>query len=253
MSIRRFNYTERKRLAQRDVAIYLLDEGESHSFDADFDLAGYNLPSDARVVVEAYRQTTVRRYAFGHVANPGAKGPTGLEDFGDSSGVLFRTKVVDAGDSGRLLAEADRLHAAGPKDANRPSLIRVADADLDGEIWRLSFDAGGPLLELERKFARETLLNSPHFKCLVYPQVFRDLLRRALDEGLDDAEDEVSWQSKAVSYGQRLCGEDAPDGDDSGDDDAREDWITMAVTRFCKRHHLARKYTDVVIGGGAEG
>jgi hypothetical protein len=252
MSIRRFNYTERQRLNTRDVAIYVEEQGDSRSFDATFDLNRYHLPSTARVIVEAYRQTTVRRYAFGLVANPSAEGPTDLGDFGDSSGVLFRTKVVDATGSGRLLAVADRIHTADPKTANCRALIRVASAPLDGEIWRFSIDPGGPLLEFETKFPRESLLTSPHFICLVYPQVLRELLRRALDEGLDD-EDEGSWQSKAVFFGQRLSGKKAPEEDATGDDRASEEWINRAVTAFCKQHHLGRKYANAISGGGDEG
>jgi len=251
MSIRRFNYTERQRLHTSDVAIYLDEESaSSYSFDAIFDLARYRLPPNAQIIVEAYRQTIVRRYAFGRVANPSAEGPTDLGDFRDSSGVLFRAKVVDPSGSGRLLAAADRLHTADSKTANRRSLIRVASAPLDGEIWRFSIDMGEPLLEVEQKFARESLLNSPHFICLVYPQIVRELLRRALDDDPDD-EDETSWQSKAVSFGERLSGKKAPENVEAGDD-ARDDWIEAVVTTFCKRHHLVRKYGDIDIDGESD-
>jgi len=185
------------------------------------------------------------------VAAPKSEDATDLRDFGDSSGVLFRVKVVDAGGSGRLLAAADRLHTSDPKTANRRSLIRVASAPLDGEIWRFSIDSGGPILEFEQEFARESLLNSPHFMCLVYPQVLRELLRRALDDGIDDDE-ESSWQSKALSLGKRLSGKSAPENDPQGDDRACEEWIETVVTTFCKRHHVVRKYANVATDGGLE-
>lgn len=249
MSIRRFNYTKRQRLAHRDVAIYVRDDGASHSFDAAFDLHGYELPTSARVIVEAYRQTTVRRFAFGTVANPQANASTNLEGFGDWSGVLFRAKIVDASGDGRLIAEADRVHAAGPKQGTRRALLRVAEEELNGELWRLTFDAGGPLLLLEKRFTRESLLSSVEFRCFVYPQVFRELLRRALDEWDEDSDEEGSWQSKVVAHGRRLCGREVSENED---DDAQEDWVTAAVTAFCRKHRLVRAYADSIDGGGAE-
>lgn len=252
MSIRRFNFTERQRIAHQDVAIYLSENSDSRSFDAAFDWRKYTLPAQAPVIVEAYRQTTVRRYSFGRVANTSAEEATVLEGFGNSDGVLFRIKVVDADGSGRLLAEADKLHPSDPKSTNRRSLIRVADADLGGELWRLSFDDGEPLLEIEQSFARESLLNSFHFQCLVYPQILRETLRAALDEGFDDDEGDASWQAKFISFGERLARANAPDVDSTGLDNVREEWITSAVTAFCKRHRVARKYADVALTGGTE-
>ena len=38
------------------------------SFDAKLDLTGYDLPDDARVFVEAYRQTSFMRFPHGTVA-----------------------------------------------------------------------------------------------------------------------------------------------------------------------------------------
>jgi hypothetical protein len=247
MSIRRFNYTERKRIARRDVQVSLVNHGGSASFDVMFSLAEYELPADARVVLEAYRQTTVRRFNFGHVVNPKPDGATSLEEFSDPQEVLFRAKIVDGSGSGRLLAEADQISTSNPDEGARKSFIRVKDADLQGEFWTISFDAAGPVLELERSLPRESLLNSPQFRCFVLPQVFRELMRKALDGWDDDPEDESTWQVRAVRAAERLCGREAPTTEDEDD---RDDWVTTATRAFCRKHDFVRRYAEEVLRGG---
>ena len=245
MSIRRFNYTERKRIARSDVRVSLVEYGGRTSFDIAFDLAGYDLPADARLVVEAYRQTAVRRFEFGHVGNPVPAGPTSLDEFTSPQDLLFRAKVVDSAGSGRLLAEADQIQATDHQSVGRRSLIRVADGDLGSELWCLFFDAGGPVLQLERRIPREALLNSPHFKCLVYPQVFRQLLWKALEGWDDDHENEDAWEVRAVRYAIKICENEPPT---TQDDDLREDWISTATRAFCRKHDFAHQYEREIEG-----
>ena len=64
--IRRFNYTDRKRIDHNRIEIALMrEEGRIKSFDATIDFEGMRLPANAVVYVEAYHKTDLMRYLFG--------------------------------------------------------------------------------------------------------------------------------------------------------------------------------------------
>src|SRR5262245_34387626 len=112
MSIRRINSTGRKRIVREDIRILVSSDADGIlEFDATVDLAPYGLPADARVFVEAYRQTTFMRFEHGTVATPRPHpGTCRLSEFSSREGLLFRVKVTATGDRpGVLLAEGDRI------------------------------------------------------------------------------------------------------------------------------------------------
>jgi hypothetical protein len=245
MSIRRFNYTGRKRIRRQD-AVVLAATGETPEFDVELSLADYELPPDAKVIVEAYRQTSLRRYRFGRVSEPRPEEPLDLSGLPEIEDLRFRVKVVDTDDVGRLLAEADRLPLVDLDRGTSPSLVHVREADLGGELWRLTYEDDTPILLVERKYGpREMLLSSPHFRWLVLPQLFRQLLTDAIDMGGDDDdENEASWSRQVVEHATRLAGVEPPSSDEA--EQARGEWMTSAVKAFCRRHGFARRYSAQV-------
>ena len=248
MSVRHFNYTSRQRLRQADTLVTLLRVEDDVSFEANIRLDDYDLPADGIVVVEAYRQTSMRRFRFGRVANPHPEGPTDLSGLPHSDALLFRVKVIDATGSGRLLAEADRISPVDPEGGDRPSLVRVRETDLSGELWQLSLEEDGPVLLLEKRYGpREVLLGSAHFRWLVIPQLYRELLRAALLEFEDDEDNGAStaWHAQLVRQAVTTAG-DVPSERDS---DELENWITSAVRALCRRNGFAQRYSVELFGG----
>ena len=67
MPVRTLNYTNRKRIRREDARIAIREENGVNFFDASLSLGDYGLPGEARVFVEAYRQTQYMRFDFGHV------------------------------------------------------------------------------------------------------------------------------------------------------------------------------------------
>ena len=69
MAVRRLNYTGRKRIRQTDVRFVIHEDGSgSATFDGDLSgLGNCDLPADARVYVETYRQTSWMRFDFGTI------------------------------------------------------------------------------------------------------------------------------------------------------------------------------------------
>jgi hypothetical protein len=253
MSVRRFNFTGRKRLRHSNIAIAVEKAGDGNrTFSAALDLEEYNLPSDALVVVEAYRQTALRTFPFGSAAKPGAMGPTDLSGLPDAGLLLFRVKVIDVDEvAGRLLAEADRIRATDTEQGNRPSLIGVREANLSGELWCLVYEDDGPVLLLEQSLGpKELVLASPHFRWMVFPQLLREMLRRALrdaEAAADEDEDVSSWAEQVLRLGREMSAVEEPS---EADEDAQEEWITSAVRAFCRRHNFKQRYSSELFGGG---
>lgn len=248
MSVRHFNYTERKRLLHADTSIALTRRDEEVSFDAQLRLDNYGFPGNSAIVVEAYRQTSLRRYSFGTAASPSPQGSTRLDGFPDVESLLFRIKIIDPA-NGKLLAEADKIKPVDPDGGERPSLLRVRSDNLSGEAWKLAFEDDHPVLVVEKSYGPyQSLLASPHFRWLVLPQLLRSLLKRAMLEDLDELLDDssASWQYAVVRQARVLTGTNPPDGDDEQQVD---DWITSAVRAFCRRHGLAQRYHAEVFGG----
>src|SRR6266513_561184 len=107
MTVRTLNYTHRKRLRHEHLRFTIFTTRlAEHAFNVDLDIAAYELPQDARVYVEAYRQTHWMRFDFGTVGRLVAPNDRVLGIFDNVDGVLFRVRVTSAGDSrGLLVAE----------------------------------------------------------------------------------------------------------------------------------------------------
>lgn len=251
MGNRRFNYTERRRIRHEDVAIRLGGTAEAPTFDATMELSAYQLPDTAGVFVEAYRQTSARRFSFGKAGKVVAPADRSLRGMPDPGSLLFRVKVVELENGrGRLLAEADQLKALEPEGGGRRSLVDVREADLAGELWHLSLESERPMLLVERRYGpREMILSMPHFRWLVLPQVLRDLLRRAIRDGAHEDDDPIptDWRTQVMTQAEGLAGE-CPSGDLQDDDVTN--WITSVVRAFCRKHGFAQRHATAIFGGG---
>ena len=157
MSIERVNSTGRCKVFREDVRITLRSDSDGTlTFNAALNLADYDLPSDALVFVEAYRQTTFMRFKFGTVAAPSLPpGVTGrLTEFKTKQRLLFRVKVTSAsGRSGLLLAEADRISACNDEEQpdKRVALLPTEPADLGQLLWKVDInDATATMLQINK-------------------------------------------------------------------------------------------------------
>lgn len=246
MPVRTINFTDRKRIRREDVRITIHEEKDSAFFDASLRLADYKLTGDARVFVEAYRQTQYMRFDFGQVGAMCIPDDRRLSDFDSAEGVLFRVKVVTAADPhGLLLAEADQIRPrkSTDEDENRiPLLPVVPDENLGDEIWRLEFDDQQTLLKVNSALGDwRALARDPVFLALVYPSVFRTVLWRVLaQEKHRDTEDADDWRTRWLRFAAGLPGVgDLPAEDD---EDRISDWIDTAASAFCRRNNIRATY-----------
>ncbi|MFB3893948.1 MAG: hypothetical protein ACE15C_18215 [Phycisphaerae bacterium] len=183
MSIRRINSTGRKKILREDARVTVHPDGEGAlTFDAALNLGEYELPADANVFVEAYRQTSFMRFPYGTVSapHPPADDPRRLTEFAGREGLHFRVKVTATEDrAGVLLAEADRIPISEEEEQpdNRIPLLQVIQDDLEAETWRVDDlkGASGPVLAINRRVGDwKAVAASPLLQCLVGDGVFLD-------------------------------------------------------------------------------
>lgn len=250
MTLRRLNWTERRRITQDQARLTLHREGGRTWFSAEFQLAEHELPSDALVVVEAYRQTTWQRFPFGTVGLVRPPASTDLSEFGEGHGVKFRVKVLGGGaQSGRILAEADRIVPSDPETAaaGRDPLLPVRGEDLGAEVWqlRLETDSGPELLVNRRLDDWRAVARLPAFIWFVYPDVLRRIMACALEQGTD-AEDEESWATRWIRFAVRLPGV-RPPPEEGESDSAKDEWINDVVQAFCRQQRLMDRFAGQLL------
>jgi hypothetical protein len=246
MPVRTINYTNRRRIRREDARISIREERGDALFDANLHLADYDLPAEARVFVEAYRDTHYMRFDFGVVGALRNPDDRVLRDFDSAEGVKFRVKVVTAADPcGLLLAEADQIRPrrSTDEDANRISLLPARPSwDLGEEVWQIEFDDDETWILVNANLGNwMAMARDPAFMSLVYPGAFRTILWRILHlEGHRDTEDMDDWRSRWLCFAVNLPGVDNPPREQ--EEGRLDDWIDSAVSAFCRCHNIRTTY-----------
>lgn len=248
--VRRLNYTKRKRIKHQDVVV-TIHRPVSLGFPVvtlSIDLSSYELPVDARVLLEAYRHSSWQRFDFGTAGAIQAPNDRSLVDFGDAEGVQFRVKIVEACSDGpvasRILAQADGIKAS--VDGPRRSLLPMdPDPNLFDEIWRLELDENdGPLVKISTALVRDrhTLARSSPFLSLVMPEILRKSLSWAIHDGLPSDEDWDTPRGRWIRFGCALQSQSEPPENLDSDDEARDKWVEDGVARFCRANRLSEVF-----------
>lgn len=263
---RRLNFTQRRRIKRDHAQIKLRDckDGDRKTFDVALDLAKYGLPPDARVIVEAYRQTAFQRFDFGTVGRPDPPDTRLPNEFGVGEGVQFRVKVVEGANGNgspsatsgvrraRILAHADRITPI--QAGRRRSLLPLDRSDSRDEVWRLEVDLQtGPLLRISVHLVanREAFVRSREFTTLVLPQVFRCILASVFEDGIPDEESAV-WRLKWAGLACSTMRATQPPPAIGEDQQAREEWIDEVVSKWCRGRRLGTLFQNWWGEGGAK-
>jgi hypothetical protein len=216
-------------------------------FYAKIELEEYNLPNDAAVSVEAYRQTGWMQFDFGTAGEILSSDARELTEFESPDGILFRVKVTAGQPAlGKLLAEADQIpfHFFGEQEEKRAPLLAVASEDLGYEITKTDL-TDRPLLLINSSLGDwRTVAKLPVFVSLVYPHVLRQILTRILTvenyHEVEDVEDANDWKAQWLRYASGLPGVSAPP--DEGPVSEYDDWIDEAVKAFSTSHRMIEQF-----------
>ncbi|HUP44078.1 MAG TPA: hypothetical protein VM779_01055 [Thermoanaerobaculia bacterium] len=241
--LRKLNFTERLKIPSSAIRIELrrADDG-TLSFDAKLDLAALRVASDARVLIEAQYRTSYMRFDCGPIGALAIPEDRRLTEIDSDRIVRFRIKVVDpARGARRILAASNDITVSCDEgaSASRIALLPVNFDDLGDQVWRIHYEAGQPVLELNTRIDSIERLarHDPAFFALVYPAAVREILTHFLlverwdenDEGDDAPELWVRWARQMIA-------DPVP-----ADRDEREAWIEEVVVAFCGQHRTADK------------
>ncbi len=246
--IRRFNYTDRKRITHDRVEIRIKEPegGGPVSFAGELSLNGLGLSLDAPVIIEAYRGRAADRFRWGSVGAPSPPHDCRLLNVPDNP--LFRVKVSHPDGSGKLLAMAD--HIRPRVEGQRGSLIALKVArDLGKEVWRVDFGDGDdePILHVNGAIQgiQQDVLRGRAFRALVMPEVLRAVLVNVLIvQEIDMGEDEGQW-GPLLDFARSLH----RPLDTDGDGPARMKWIDEVVRAFTQKSFKASDLYATVLGG----
>jgi hypothetical protein len=243
--IRRFNYTERKRIPRDSIRIAVTAAAQGPmTFDAELNFDGLGLPSDACVWLEAYYRSSYMRFPWGTVGSPLPCPERRLTDIDRGTLVFFRVKVVQATvGNGLILADADKIVAQKDEDGgmSRDSILPVQYVDLGEQIWRLNFD-GVPVLEANERIdgIRQLLSADAQFMALVFPSVLREVLQHMLLAGVEDEDDPESWGSLWRRFVKQFHVEEPP-SEHSGTDE-KISWVDAVVANFCEKRRIRQSF-----------
>lgn len=264
---RRFNYTGRKRINEKDVFIEIKKEtrndNELYYFENIFYFDNLDLPSDTRIYLEAYHRTDYMRFNFGTLGKIEEPTEKYLTEFGYFENIKFRVKLVDESEEkGKLLAMADKIKPVLPEgeDDNQSvkSILAVNTDDIGNKIWELDFDEiSKPCLTFNSnadEFKNLSRSDSKYF-FLIYPYVIREILYHMIFiDGVYNSEDpEIEWHSYWIQFAREMVS-DVPDAlnyeDISNNLDIEiadvKEWINNVVNEFCISHN--EKWNKVLEG-----
>jgi hypothetical protein len=235
--LRRFNYTNRIKLRRSDVDVCVQMTPRGLEFDAKISFQDYDLPQDAVVFIEAYRQTNWMRFYFGRVGAIVPPQDRLLSQFDVPEGIQFRVKVTVQDGLHRLLAEADGIPLRQPGDekSNRKPLLPVKPADLPNEIYRLDFQADSPILLISKQAGNYSdISQAPEFVSLTFPMILRQILTKVLVvDDFDDPTESNDWRGQWLRFAVALPAvSDPPNSEDAIE--TKIEWIDAAATAFAK-------------------
>lgn len=238
------NYTGRKKINKEKVSINFVRRDNSViAFDLKkLDIDDLQLPDDAKIFVDAYYRTELKRFDFGTVAERVYPPSLSLTDLANRENLKFRILIVNQSDC-RILAHAAGINTF--ETAEKKSILPVEFKDLGNEIWRIEYegDEGSPILCLNNKIPniQNIARQDPHFMIYVYPAVIREILIHMIfiDEVDSIANPSVDWHGDWVKFSTSR-GVNPPQTlnhtDENFDKDAALKWIDSVVTAFCNSY-----------------
>ena len=251
--IKRINSLGRKRISSSQVMIAVSD-GDPRRFSASIDLPRNEWPGDAIVVMEAMcaGSPNVKRIDCGTVNRLRVPQDSPLDGI-TGKNVFFSLKVIDRSEKiGRLLGVADNLRptqTGKQTEAGRRGILPVEAKSLGQRLWQLEFREQDVFLLVNQDVPglSEQMRSDPLIYSLVYPEVIRRVLSKAIDENVDLDEDDERWQTLWLKFGRNLhpTKENPPGANEEED---AEEWIEQVVDGFCQVHGLKDRFARAIKG-----
>jgi hypothetical protein len=132
-------------------------------------------------------------------------------------------------------------------EAGRRGILPVESVPLGQQLWQLDFRDHDVYLLVNDSVdgLSERMRSDPMIYSLVYPEVIRQILARAIEQNIDLEETDDRWPYLWLAFGKNLhpAREKPPSPDD---EETIDDWIEQVVASFCQMHFLRDKYAMAV-------
>jgi len=248
--IKKFNYTGRQKILRSKVRITLIEKDRKRSFDAHVDFDEMDLPPDAAIYIEPYYHFSFMRFNCGTIHKFFVPADTSITDIPYSDILFFRIKVVDEkGKHGRLIAYADELkpEVLDKGRVNRKSILPVDfSSDLGQQIWKLSFNGQGPVLQINKRIEnRKDLVMSDEFIAIAFPAIVKEVITKIACNYPDFEEEEDHWVSRWLQFTKRILyvhDKPQPSEDKEKDKEDWEEWIESVIEAFCRKNSVRNRY-----------
>jgi hypothetical protein len=131
-------------------------------------------------------------------------------------------------------------------------ILPIEPHDLGQEMWRLEFKDQDVVLYVNERIPelKDWARAEPLFYAVVYPEVVRRVLTRAIDENADvEEDDDERWQVLWQRFGRDLHPtKQKPPGSDDPEED-REEWVDEVVAAFASAHQFKDTYLAAMSQG----
>ncbi len=236
------NHTGRRKILRSELQINVKElDGCTPEFDVDFSLNTDNLPADATIYIEAYKNNTNQRFHFGTVGCIVKPENRMLDQIDLTAPTLFRIRIVDeTGHHGRLIASADQIRADSDEKNQKNSLLPVKSTPLEQLTWKVEMEPGNrPVLCINSKIpdAKGQLASNPRFQSLILPAALRQILMFYLWNEDTDDDDPIAGQW--LLFAEQLLNERPHENDPL----LLMQWIDDVVSEFSR----AFKLTDILL------
>lgn len=245
----KINFTGRETIHHDLVRLEIEPDEHAIRVTGAVDVSGLELPADARVIVELYREIYSERKDV--TLSDLTQLDLRFRPHPAPATLLCNVRVVSAEVPGLILASAERVRPDASSELGGRSLLPVATEDLGQLLWRLELvdpETMPVLLVNKRLSDPDGIARDPRFQLLVFPTVLRDI-GYWLADNLQDGDLDDGPLSRWRDFFADLGVDPTPKQNDG--DESAIDWVDAALERFMARNSAVAKW-DMLTASGDE-
>lgn len=180
--IRRVNFTGRVKIKQSSVILNVVNSGTSDvAFSCNAELEEYNFPGYAKVYLDVYRSSYLRRrFSLGSVESPVRLTNQKISEFSAFPVFNFKLYVIDVRDSYKLiLGRTSPMFSLSGRSGEIPTpLLPVKYVHGMRQVWKLDYETGRAVLLLNSGITdiSDHVTRDLFFRHSILPAVLREIL-----------------------------------------------------------------------------
>lgn len=239
------NFSGRRPIRHEDVRLEIDPDEHAIRVTGAVDVSALDLPDEARVIVELYREIYSERHEV-RLADL-TQLDLRFSPHPAPSTLLCNIRVISADTPGLILAAAERVRPDASTELGGRSLLPIDFRDLGPQLWELNLDDDQPILIVNTQLMDPgAVARDPRFQILVFPVALRQVCRwlaRQLAAGDVDEGPAAMWRDFIRDLDvEPVATEETPSETDPS-------WIEDAADRFMARISAVTKWNELTEGG----